>query len=274
MDELKKLEMMEKLLPLRKAQLFNIGRIFGILAVIYLGVQTLSLVKQYDYIGQGAQTSNVISVQGEGEVFAVPDIAEISFSARAEKKTVGEAQKEVTSVMNSAIDFIKKSGIEERDIKTTNYNAYPKYEYQTSGTDIYIPRPGKQVITGYEVTHTITVKVRDTEKAGSILEGLGKLGVSDIYGPNFSIDDDEELRAEAREKAIDNAKEKADALAEDLGVRLVRIVSFTEGGYPYPVYLKAGAEGYGMGGDASSAPSVPSGENKIVSNVTITYEIK
>ncbi|MFA5841452.1 MAG: SIMPL domain-containing protein [Candidatus Paceibacterota bacterium] len=246
-----------------------------ILASAFLVLQSASVATGLRYIGGGIQPTNVVSVSGDGEVFAVPDIAEISFSAHVEKKTVALAQKEVTDTMNAAIDFVKGAGIADKDIKTTGYNAYPKYETQTSGpcSTQYCP-PRKQVLSGYEVTHSVLVKVRDTDKVSAILDGLGKLKVTDISGPNFSIDDDNALKAEARKKAISDAKTKADVLAKDLGVRLVRIISFSESGN-YPIYY-AKTMAFGMGGDAQSAPTpdIPKGENKITSNVTITYEIK
>lgn len=249
-----------------------------VLASLLLLVKIVSEIKSYDFIGGGVASSNVINVTGTGEVFAVPDIADITFSVREEGKTVSETQKSVTKKIDSALAFLKSSGIAEKDIKTTYYNAYPKYEYQGSGVTpaIYPPQPGKQVLVGYEVSQSISVKVRDTDKAGAILEGIAKAGISEISGPNFSIDDDEALKTQARKKAIDDARKKAEILADDLGVKIVRIVTFSEGGN-YPVYYaKAMSMDSGMGGGATEAraPSLPTGENKITSNITITYEIR
>lgn len=246
-----------------------------IVSAIFVLAQTVNTFKQFSYIGAGIPATNTVSVSGEGEMFAVPNIAEVSFSAHAEKKTMAEAQKESAAVMNAAIDFLKKSAIAEKDIKTVNYSAYPKYSYENGGSEtmIYPPRPLKQVLVGYEVNQTVTVKVRDTEKAGAILDGLGKLKVSDISGPNFSIDDDNALKAAARKKAIDDAKAKAEILAGDLGVKLVRVINFSESGN-YPVYYAKGMD-MGIGGAESSiAPDLPKGENKITSSVTVTYEIR
>jgi hypothetical protein len=259
-----------------KRKLLALFGVLLIVAIIFIFTEAVNTVKKFGYIGAGVQPTNVISVSGEGEVFAVPDIAEISFSAHVEKKTVSEAQKEVTDTMNAALDFVKSSGIDEKDIKTTGYSAYPKYETEVGGpcSTYYCP-PRKQVLSGYEVSHTVLVKVRDTDKVGAILEGLGNLKVTDISGPNFSIDDDNVLKAEARKKAIDDAKSKADVLAKDLGVKLVRITGFSESGN-YPIYYAKSAT-MGIGGamdESAPSPSIPTGENKITSNVTITYEIK
>src|SRR6187551_809643 len=109
---------------------------------------------------------------------------------------------------------------------------------------------------------TIMVKVRDTNTTGAILDGLAKAGVTNVSGPNFTIDDEETIKAQARAKAIDDAKAKAEVLADQLGVRLGRIISFNESGN-YPSYY-AKAEMMNAAGDMAQAPtpSLPTGENK------------
>jgi len=260
-----------------KVKLFGVVQIVGFLVAIYLATQIVSVLKEYKYIGTGVQAGSTIFVSGNGEVFAVPDIATVTFSATKEAKTMELAQKDVTDRVNSSIDFLKKSGVLEKDIKTTNYNAYPKYEYQRDTEQCasgYCP-PGKQTLVGYEVSETVSIKIRNTDDAGKIIAGLGKLKVSDISGPNFEIDDEDALKAEARKKAIDDAKAKADILADELDVKLVRVVSFSESNGNYPIYFSKTA--VGMGGDASEAspaPQIAKGENKINVNVSISYEIK
>ncbi len=266
-----------EILVKEKVKLFGVVQLVGFLLAIYLVTQIVSVLKEYKYIGTGVQAGSTIFVSGEGEVFAVPDIATVTFSATKDAKTMELAQKDVTDRMNSAIDFLKTSGVMEKDIKTTNYNAYPKYEYQREVEQCasgYCP-PGRQTLIGYEVSETISVKIRNTDDAGKIIAGLGKLKVSDISGPNFAIDDEDTLKAEARKKAIDDAKAKADILAKELGVKLVRVVSFSESNGNYPMYFSKSA--MGMGGDASEAsvaPQIAKGENKINVNVSISYEIK
>jgi len=245
---------------------------FSILA--FVGV--LKGLREYRFIGAGVSATNTIVVSGEGEVFAVPDIATFSLSVIEEAKEVEDAQTEATRKANEIIAYLKSVGVEERDIKTTNYNVYPRYEYrETSGSGIVRPG-GERVLVGFEVSQSLTVKVRDTEKAGEILSGVGARGVSDISGLSFTIDDEDELKAEAREMAINDAKEKAEALARDLGVDLIRIVGFNEGGdyYPMPLYARAESLTFDSAGGGAVAPDLPVGENKIISNVTITYEIR
>ena len=129
-------------------------------------------------------------------------------------------------------------------------------------------------MAGYEVNQGVDVKVRNIESVGTILGGIGGLGASNISGLNFSIDDEDELKKEANELAINDAKEKAEILADNLGVKLVRIINFSESGY-FPIYRqKFSAEAVSMDGIGGAAPEIPTGENKIISQVNIIYEIR
>jgi hypothetical protein len=107
------------------------------------------------------------------------------------------------------------------------------------------------------------------------LSGIGEFGATNISGLSFSQDNQDALVREARDKAIKDARDQAKALAKSLGVNLGDIISFYENqGYPSPMYYaKGSAMGMG-GGEIADSARVPSGENKIISNVTITYEIK
>lgn len=262
-----------------KTKLFGALTVFVILGAVLVGAMVITEIKSYRFIGGGVSATNTVSVSGEGEVFAAPDIANISFTVREEAKKVSDAQNKVTEKTKAALAAVRKLGVADKDIKTQNYSSYPKYEWQEGtlscmGTNCPPYRPGKQVIVGYEVSQSITLKVRNLETVNAIVEGLATAGVTEMQGPNFAIDDEDTLKAEARKIAIDKARTKAEVLARDLGVTLVRIVSFSEGGY-YPLYDRTMSVSMekGMGGDAA-LPELPQGENKITSNVTVTYEIR
>ncbi|HRH26790.1 MAG TPA: SIMPL domain-containing protein [Parcubacteria group bacterium] len=262
-----------------KKRLFNAVLAMFVLLAVFLGIKALSSLKELSYIGKGVYPSNVISVNGTGEVLAVPDVASFSFSVVEEGKTVKDAQDKATKKINSILEAVEALGVDKKDIKTTSYNSYPKYEYTQGACSMNYCPPGKQVLTGYEVNQSVTVKVRDTEKAGEALTKVGELGAGNISGLDFVVDDLEKVKAEAREKAVADAKAKAKILSKTLGVRLDTIVNFYENGdgaYPimYRSEMSADAKVMNMAGSASVAPSLPTGENKIVSNVTITYEVK
>jgi uncharacterized protein YggE len=214
----------------------------------------------------------VISVQGKGEVIGIPDLATFSFSVTEESLVAKEAQDEAAKKINDILAFLKTNGVADKDITTSGYTIYPRYEYNKLSSAGY--PVGKQNLAAYVVSQSVTVKVRKLEDAGKLLAGIGEQGATNISGLTFDFDKRDELVKEARDKAITEARAEASKLAKSLGVSLVRIVSYSEGGY-YPMYAKTvAAEAYGRGGDASVTPSIPVGEDKIISNVTITYEIK
>ncbi len=259
-----------------KSNLTKTLLVLSVILSLYFAAKVATEIKSYRFVGGGASASNVISFEGKGEVFAKPDIATISFTIRESQKELKNAQDKVTAKEKAVLAFLDSQNIAKKDIKTENYSSYPKYDYGTpcyGGVGIPCRQEAPKII-GYEVLEYISLKIRDLAKAGEIVKGIGAVGVSEMNGPNFSIENEDKLKEQARKIAIDNAKNKAKVLSSDLGVRLVRIVSFSENGnYPYPMMY---AKGAGMMDSVSSAPApeLPTGENKIVSNVTITYEIR
>jgi len=247
------------------------------LLAVFLLAKSINEFKITDSIGDNITATNVITVSGKGEKYAVPDIAMITFSVQKDAKTVAEAQTLNTTVLNKTIAFLKGKGIDEKDIKTTDYSVSPKYESsQYICTATYCPPTRDPVIVGYYVRQTTEVKIREVTKAGEILTGIGSMEVNDVSGLSFVVDKQDEIQRQARELAIIDAKTQAQKLASDLGVRLGKLVSFNEqGNYPYPIYAKSYANDMqGTGGGVSSAPTISTGQNKITSNVTLTYEIK
>jgi hypothetical protein len=225
---------------------------------------------------------NTISFSGHGEVKAVPDIANIYLTISKDAKTVKEAQDLVAKIEKASLDFLRSSNVANKDIKTENASFYPKYEYRYDAKTIMMPctqygcppSGGNSVIVGYTVSESIMVKIRNTDDTGKIMQELGALGVSQLSGPSFTIDDEDTLKAEARKLAIVEAKTKAAALARDLGVRLGRIVNFSESGTGYPVPMMYKTLGAADSRIESAPAEIPKGENTISSDVTITYEIR
>jgi uncharacterized protein YggE len=240
-----------------KKKVFKVLFVFVIILSVYYAVAIFSEIKKASILGERSAPAT-ISFSGHGEVIAVPDIANIYFTISKDAATVKEAQANVATIEKKAIDLLKEKGVAEKDIKTTDASSY------------YCPG-GKQILTGYTASESITVKIRNTDDAGAIMQGLGTTGVSNLSGPNFAIDKEDELKAEARKKAIDDARAKAEELAEDLGVSLGGVVNFSESGRDYPMM-------YGMDSMKSATPaSAPAellkGESTVSSDVTITYEI-
>lgn len=252
------------------------------LLVAFLAVQTVAGLTGLRYIGTGVQAANTINVSGHGEVLATADIATFSFSVVSDKATVADAQTDATAKINAVTEYLKSAGVDSKDIQTSDYSVYPQYDYQnavcpiaTGGTTIYCP-PGKQVLKGYEVRQSTTVKVRDTSKAGEILAGVGTKGATEVSSLNFTFDNPDGVQTQARDEAIADAKSKADTLAKQLGVSLVRVVSFNESrNSPYPMYAAYGKGGVALDSQATPpSPEISTGQNKVTDDVSITYEIR
>ena len=252
---------------------------------VFLLVKVIGDFKRLPNVGREVYPQSTIMVSGSGEAYAIPDIATFNFTVTEVGGTVKQAQEKADAKINKALSAVRESGIEDKDIKTTGYNVYPKYEWNqkpcpmgvmTNGLSYPCPS-GKNVLTGYEVSQNITVKVRDTEKVGDLVTKVGALAVSNISGVEFTVDDRGQYVAQARAEAITEAKTKAKELAKQLGVHLGKIMYYNENGN-YPIYY--GTEGKGSGADmmaSSIMPAkaeLPQGETKITSEISITYEIK
>lgn len=238
------------------------------LLALFLLAETAQVL---NHLGE-VNTSNLatITVNGTGKASAPPTVATVSFTVEHTAAKVSDAQDASTKQTNDALAALKKLGIADADIQTSGYNVSPQYETQPCAPNRPCP-VNTTVVTGYQVAQTVTVKVRDTSKAGDVLGALGQLNVQNVSGPNFAIDDPSGVQAEARGKAIADAKAKAQALAKQLGVSLGRVVGFSENSGPIPY-------AYGLGGAADKAvaavaPSIPTGTNETDANVSVTYEI-
>jgi len=249
------------------------------LLVVFLAVKAVGDLKAMKYIGSGVTPTDTITVNGTADILATPDIATFNFTVQEEAASVPDAQKKSTDVMNSILAYVKKSGVADTDVQTQSYSIYPRYDYvqtaNTPATTVYYPG-GKQVLAAYVVAQTIEVKVRKLDQAGALLSGIGEFGATDVSGLTFSVDKETDVERQARDKAIADAKDQADVLAKSLGVSLVRIVSFNESssGRPTPIYYAKMDSVAMSAGAVAPAPQIPTGQNKITSNVTITYEIE
>ncbi len=249
---------------------------FAIVAIgllsFFLFVISVKELKSINYVGKSDQVTNSITVEGSGDTVTIPDIATFSFTVTKTANTVAEAQKQASDQSNAALKAIRSGGVVDKDIKTISYNINPHYEYQNGiCSSVNNCKPGKSVLTGYDVSQSTQVKVRDLSKAGVLFASIGDLGVQNVDGLTFSVDKPESLQAEARSIAIVNAQAKAKTLASQLGVSLVRIISFSENNNsPGPVMY---AMNKAMASSESSAPQISAGEQKVSSSVSITYEI-
>lgn len=233
---------------------------------ILLGLFSAKALWNY---GKSVYPSRVISVSAEGKIVVAPDVATLSFSVVSEGADPEKLQNDNNEKINKALEFVKSEGVDAKDIKTSGYNLSPRYEYDE--------KTRRSFISGYTITQSIVLKIRDLTKAGRIIGGLPNRGINQINSLSFDIDDPDKFLNEAREEAFAKARAKAEAMAKQNRVRIRRVVSFNEfgGGYPGPIPLYA--EAFGKGGDFGApvvAPSIEPGSQEVTVQVSVTYEIR
>lgn len=244
----------------------------GILA-LFLLAETISVAQNFGR--PGVPATDTVTVNGSGQATLPPDVAHVSFTVQNTAVSVADAQAATTKQANAAIAYLKEQSIADKDVKTLSYNISPQYSYPRpcSPGSVCPDYSGTPKVTGYEVSETVQVTIRDLSAVGTIIGGLGKLQVQNLNGPAFALDDSTAGYDAARADAIAKAKAQAEMLANQLGVHLGKVVNFSESsGANYPMYA------YGMGGGVSDkaapAPVVPTGENTYNATVSITYEIR
>lgn len=257
---------------------WKVASAVGMVLVIFLAVFTVKQIKSIAYVGKDTPIMNSISVTGKGEIVTIPDVATFSFTVTENAKTVADAQTRATERTDAALKAVRAAGVDDKDIKTTGYNINPHYEYQTSiCSPTYCP-PSKSILTGYDVSQTIEVKVRDLEKVGAIFGSIGSAGVQNVSSLQFAVDDIEAVRAQARKIAIADAQARAKELSKQLGVRLVKITSYYDQSNEPIFYGRGGGGDMAMSVKSEAAlavpPEIPSGEQKVISNIVISYEIR
>lgn len=247
----------------------------GMFALIGIFFATVALgASEWKSIDHPNGQSGTITVTGEAEVTALPDIATVVITIRESAKTVPEAQKLAEAKVAAAIAALSGLGVEEKDQKTLSYVVNPKYENVAAISPMYSGTVYNQKIVGYEVSQMVEIKIRNIEQAGEIVGALGAANITEISGPSFTVEDMDAAQAEAKEMAIAEAREKAKATAKALHADLGEVMQFSEdaGGY-YPMYYARDAVMNQSKGSGAPEVSLPTGENVIKSRVTITYSL-
>src|SRR5688572_17363027 len=180
-----------------------------------------------------------LDVAASGEVTRVPDIAVISTGVVTRAATATAAIQQNATRMERVRAALKRAGIEDKDIQTSSINLNPEYVY----AERQPPR-----LTGYTASNQVSVRFRDIRKTGEILDALVAEGANQINGPSLTIDKPEQALDEARLKAVANGRARAELYARALGMRVVRLLSVSEGGgYSIPPPVMMRAEGRAVG---------------------------
>jgi len=201
-----------------------------------------------------------IWVTGEGSVTVVPDVANLNLGVEAEAETVALAQAQAAAAMQAVMDELNARGVADTDIKTQHYNIYPIRDYQKDTT----------VIVGYRVTNTITVKIRDVENTGAIIDAVttaagDNIRINSIY---FTVDDSSAYLVQARANAMDDTKAKAQQLADLAGMSLGNPTYISEGSTYIPyIYVDRNLSAEGP------STSISPGETEVSISIQVVYSM-
>ncbi len=236
----------------------------AIVLLFILSLVFLWLIKFFDIsypISVTTRTvSGELSVVGEGKVDVVPDMANVQAGITADGKTVQEVEGKVNEINNKIVSALEKLGIDKKDIKTTNYSINPNYRFTPDG---------RNNISGYTGNTSLTITVREQELVSRVITATTEAGANQVYNSGFTVDDPGKFREEARNRAIQNAKEQAQKLASELGIKLGRVVNIVESSESppgiYPV-MKSVPE------LRVEAPDIEPGTQTVTSVVTLYFE--
>ncbi len=251
----------------------NTVRIAIIAGIAIASYGIISAVRTYSNSISPSQYKT-FSVQGEGKVETKPDIAKFLISVVTEGGTtaLADTQSKNAEKTNAVISFVKEEGVTEADIKTSNYSIEPKYDYPKcvyTSVDTICP---SQRLVGYIVRNTVEVKVRDFSKISDLMSGVVAKGANNLSGPSFDIDEPENVKAQARDLAIQKAKEKAETIAKAAGIRIGKIIAVNEDSNGYYPYQSAKMDSAYVGRGAS--PVIEAGSQEVTALMTLTFEIK
>lgn len=207
--------------------------------------------------------TDLFTVTGEGKATAVPDIAQVSLGITASGASVAQVQSQANNTINNVIAAIKKLGVGDKDIQTTNYNLRPDYNFIS----------GRQSIKSYVADINLTVKVRQFDKINQVIDVATSAGANQVGGLIFTLDDAMKLKVEndARKAAIDQAKTKASQIAAESGLNLGRLVNVAENPNfaPRPMLMAGAAKA-----DNSAPTEIQPGSSEISISVVLSYETR
>lgn len=210
----------------------------------------------------------LLTVSAEGRANRKPDLAVFTAGVASSGKTAGEALSANSAEMNRVIQALKRAGIAERDIQTSNLSLNPVYADTSRQPGDPLEQQVPRII-GYQANNMVTVKQRNLGEFGKVIDTLVAAGANQVNGPSFQIDQPDTALDEARIEAVKKARERADLYARTIGMKVVRLVSISEsGGHspPVPMYRMAVAEA------AASAPVAP-GEVSLNLNLAVQFEL-
>lgn len=199
--------------------------------------------------------------QGQGSASAAPDEVTISFGVTKSATTVADAQNQTNTAIEDILNNLKKLGVSDKDLKTTNYSVNPDYNYN-----------GRQKISGYTVTQNIDLKLKNIKDTNEAIDTITANGANLVGQIQFGFTDQSKAKLEeiARKEAVGDAKQKAESLAKTAGIRLGKIINVLEesNSQPRPIFLESAKAGT----IELPTTNVTPGENSVNITATLTYQ--
>jgi uncharacterized protein YggE len=225
------------------------------------GLAAALLTRPAQAQGSGVTGMRQITVVGNGEIRIAPDMATVQIGVESSADTTQDALAANNAQVAAVIEQIKALGVAEQDIQTSGFNIYPRYSQN-----------GEQV-TGYTVSNTVNVIIRDLANAGSILDSVVQAGANRVYGVSFGVSDLEAALGQARTAAITNARARADQLAQASGTNVGQVLVISENIGSAPVMPLPAMMADRVEGGGAMVP-VQGGEQVINASVQVTYELR
>jgi hypothetical protein len=218
------------------------------------------------YVESRPYSAPSVSAQGETKVAVQPDLALVTLGVQTGRQPTAEQTTTLLeATMKEVLAAVGELGVEGKDVQTSNFTLYPAYDWVD----------GEQIARGFEASQNVTIKVRTPEMAGDVIAAATAAGANNVSGVQFTLEDLEKVKDEARRESIGKARAQAELLASELGMRVGKLISYGEDATSYPgdVY---GRGGYGMGGDmaVSEAAALPTGEQEITVRVYLSYQLR
>ena len=244
-----------------------LNKVFTLAAVLVLAVLVYFVGQMiYQFKVLDNQIMNQISVSGEGKVYAKPDVAVVDLGVTTQGNTTADVIKINTDKMNAVIQAIKDSDVDEKDITSTTYNLSPLYNYTEAVG---------RVFEGYTLDQNIEVKIRDFTKIGDILSMATAKGANLANDLQFTIDNPEQFKDEARAKAIEQAKANAQNLAKSSGIKLGKLINVYENYNSYPMMYNSKAIRLGDGvAESAPVPTIQPGQQEVNITINLTYQVR
>lgn len=217
-----------------------------------------------------AAGNTLLSVSADGRSTRTPDLAMFSAGVTTQGKTAAEALTANSTDMNKVIAALKKAGIADKDIQTSNLSINPVYGQPTFGPNGVVIHEPK--IVGYQAINQVNVKQRDLRNFGKVLDALVAAGANQVNGPNFMVENADAALDEARVAAMKKARARADLYAKAAGLRVARILSISEGGGYVPPMPVMYAKAEMAAGNADPTPVAP-GQVESQVSVSVMFEL-